>query len=233
MLTFALASALMFFTLTPSQGIRKIVMMGDSITEQGVQEGGYVDLVAKNLVGVEVIGVGISGQKVPDMLARFQKDVIDRKPDIVTLSVGVNDVWHDFMNPEWTKRVPKGNSGRGVALNTYIAGIEKMADMAQQAGIRMILLSPTVIYEDLGCAENKRLEGYIKAAEGLAKQRGLTYVHLYRSFSDAIKGYQKHAGKGHLLLTYDGVHMNAAGNALMAQQVLKALGKELPDVVKP
>ncbi|HEX2522150.1 MAG TPA: GDSL-type esterase/lipase family protein [Terriglobia bacterium] len=57
---------------------------------------------------VEIVNAGIGGHKAPDMAARLQKDVIDKKPTIVTVSCGVNDVWHGFYNPP-----------RGVDLETY------------------------------------------------------------------------------------------------------------------
>jgi lysophospholipase L1-like esterase len=79
----------------------RIVTLGDSIT----QAGGYQVLMQKVLarfypdLGVEIVNAGIGGHKSPDMAARLQKDVIDKKPTIVTVSCGVNDVWHDFYNP--------------------------------------------------------------------------------------------------------------------------------------
>ena len=129
---FALLSAICLLQTgvpKPLVGVRRIVMMGDSITQMGGQPKGYVTLVDTTLKAafpnqpIEVINVGIGGQKAPDMRERFKRDVIDRKPEIVTLSVGVNDVWHDFRDPQWTKRVPEGNSGRGVAMSTYLSNV--------------------------------------------------------------------------------------------------------------
>jgi len=76
-----------------------IAFLGDSITQQGNQApGGYIHLVVDGLkaAGVEVksIGAGISGHKSDNMLARVEKDVIAKKPQWMTLSCGVNDVWH-------------------------------------------------------------------------------------------------------------------------------------------
>lgn len=220
-------------------GVNKIVMMGDSITEQGAGPTGYVTLVSKALAEaypgnpIEVVNAGISGQKAPDMLARFREDVIDEHPQIVTLSVGVNDVWHDFRTPQWSARVPEGNSGRGVKLEIYLRDIDKMIDMAQAAGIKMILVSPTLIYEDLNCFENQRLSKYIEAEEALAKKRGVGYINLNRKFRAVVSAYQRQAGKSQLALTGDGVHMNPAGNALMANSILSYLGVPVKNRVSP
>jgi len=76
----------------------KIAFLGDSITAAGARPGGYCQLVINGLKrsGVEVTGVfaGISGHKSNQMLARLNKDVLSKKPDWMTLSCGVNDVWH-------------------------------------------------------------------------------------------------------------------------------------------
>src|SRR4051812_48835975 len=101
--------------------VRTIVCMGDSITEQGASPTGYVTLLQKALPEVKVINVGIGGQKAPDMRARFQRDVIDQNPQLVTISVGVNDVWHGFYDNH-----PKGDGPKGVPLPRYTADVQGM-----------------------------------------------------------------------------------------------------------
>jgi len=225
----------------PSQlsGIHKIVMMGDSITQIGGSPKGYVTLVTQTLNSLdpgtkfEVINAGISGEKSTDMHRRFQKDVIDRHPDMVTLSVGVNDVWHNFRNPEWTARVATGDSGRGVDLPTYIKEVDAMVTEAGAANIKMVLVSPTLVYEDLECAENQRLRQYVDAEHDIARKHHIPFIDLNAAFRQAVKKYQEEAGEETLLLTVDGVHMNDAGNALMANEILRSLGVSLPDRISP
>ena len=77
----------------------KVAFLGDSITQQGKSSpSGYVNLVSDALathgVKVEVIGAGISGHKSNQMLERLERDVLSKKPQWMTLSCGVNDVWH-------------------------------------------------------------------------------------------------------------------------------------------
>src|SRR4051794_29890099 len=73
-------------------GVKRIVMMGDSITQMGGQAHGYVTLIDHGLKEaypsnpIEVINVGIGGQKAPDMHARFKRDVLDKHPDMVMIS---------------------------------------------------------------------------------------------------------------------------------------------------
>ncbi len=79
-------------------GKRKIVIVGDSITEGGKYPGGYVWLLQRYLSAlypagkkIQIVNAGISGNKATDMQARFQKDAIDQKPDLVMINVGVNE----------------------------------------------------------------------------------------------------------------------------------------------
>ena len=78
-------------------GKRKIVIVGDSITEAGKYPGGYVWLLERYLSAlypdrkIKIVNAGISGNKATDMQARFQKDAIDQKPDLVMINVGVNE----------------------------------------------------------------------------------------------------------------------------------------------
>ncbi len=78
-------------------GKRKIVTVGDSITEAGKYPGGHVWLLERYLSAlyadrkIEIVNAGISGNKATDMQGRFQKDAIDQKPDLVMINVGVNE----------------------------------------------------------------------------------------------------------------------------------------------
>ena len=76
-------------------GKRKIVIVGDSMTEAGKYPGGSVWLLERYLSAlypdrkIEIVNAGISGNKASDMQARFQKNAIDQKPDLVMINVGV------------------------------------------------------------------------------------------------------------------------------------------------
>lgn len=193
---------------------QQIVAIGDSIT----QAGGYLHMIdavlAQQYGGLKlpgVINVGISGQKAEDLVARFQKDVIDAKPAVVTISIGINDVWHRLNAPHDPK-----------ILAAYEANVEKMVTMAQEARIKVILLTPTLIMEDPKAEGNVRLAMYVKAQKDVAARTKCQLVDLHQMFLDAMK--KKPADVKGNWLTGDGVHMNDRGNAMMAIGVLRALG---------
>src|SRR6478672_4928165 len=96
-LMFMAAVVLSGFTL---QEKKRVIFFGDSITEAGVKPGGYITVLddmlkQKGLDGkFELQGAGIGGNKIYDLYLRVDDDVIAKKPNIVVIWVGVNDVWH-------------------------------------------------------------------------------------------------------------------------------------------
>jgi lysophospholipase L1-like esterase len=197
----------------------QIVAIGDSITAAG----GYLHdtdavLAAQypELKLPKIINVGIGGQKAEDLVGRFQKDVIDKKPAVVTLSIGINDVWHRLDKPHDEK-----------VLAAYKENVGKMVDMAQKAHIKVILLTPTVIQEDASQEGNKRLARYVEAEKEIAAEKKCTFVDLRQMFLDALAKKPAEAKGKDKWLTSDGVHMAPLGDALMSIGVLRGLG--VPD----
>jgi len=195
----------------------QIVAIGDSITAAG----GYLHYADTVLASEypdlkipKIINVGVSGQHAEHMAPRFQKDVVDRKPQWVTISVGINDVWHRLGQPHDPK-----------VLEEYIKNVTKMVDLAQAAHIKVILLSPTIIQEDATQEGNKRLLLYVAAEKKIAEEKKCQFVDLHEDFVKALT--KKPADFKGNWLTADGVHMKPMGDAIMALGILRAVG--VPD----
>jgi len=190
-----------------------IVFLGDSITQAGGGPEGYVTLFKSfcdvNGYDVKVINAGISGHKSNQMLERLQKDVLDHKPTWVSISCGVNDVWHQF-NPQL----------KGVELPDYKKNMTEIIDRCQKAGAKVLLLTATPIFEDLNSKENETLRPYNEFLRELAKEKKIVLCDLNKIFEE---WYQKKLDKENLMTT-DGVHMNPRGNRVMASAIAKALG---------
>lgn len=189
---------------------QKIAFLGDSITQFGWdRQSGYVKEVVSGLesagITVTPIPAGVSGHKSNDMLGRLQRDVIAKKPDWMTLSCGVNDVWH---------------GDKGVNLEDYKKNITAILDACQAAGIKVVILTATPIMEKLDSTQNVKLAGYNDFLRGIAKERGLPLADLNADLQAAITAKTKDSSP----LTVDGVHMANAGNMLMARGVLRAIG---------
>jgi lysophospholipase L1-like esterase len=99
-----------------------------------------------------------------------------------------------------------------------------MVEAALAQGSRVVILSTTVIHEDLNNKENAKARDYNRALQEIASAHGCRFVNLYAAFEKAIRAYRAGAGSVSNLLTTDGVHMNDAGNQLMAHTLLKGLG---------
>ena len=222
------AAALLCGSVFPTQAEilvkngQTVAFMGDSITQGGWgSPGGYVRLV---LAGLEANGVkvtpvpaGISGHKSDQMLARLKKDALDKKPDWMTLSCGVNDVWH---------------GARGIPLDQYKTNITTILDQCAAAGTKVVVLTATVIGEELETENNKQLETYNDFLRTLAKERKAPLADLYTQFATALKAHPNTTGKPGRALTSDGVHMAPAGDQLMARGVLQAFGLDAGQIKK-
>jgi lysophospholipase L1-like esterase len=188
----------------------RIVFLGDSITAGGVKPGGYVTLikeaVEKSGKKVEVIGAGISGNKVPDLQKRLKRDVLDKNPTIVWIYIGINDVWHS-------------EKGKGTPKDQYEAGLKDIITHVQKQGATVVLATATVIGEKHN-GENKldaMLDEYCEISRKVAKEMNVTMCDLHEAFISTLKTQNtKNDEKG--ILTSDRVHLNAAGNALVADK---------------
>jgi len=166
-----------------------IVFMGDSITQ------GWFDKMPGFFTPGR-IGRGIGGQTTTQMLLRFRQDVIDLKPKVVQIMAGTNDI--------------AGNTGPMTPEQTE-ANIMSMAELARAHGIRVILASiPPADHfpwrPDLDTAS--RIAVLNDWMKGYAARTGATYADYWSALHD---GQATRAS-----LTYDGVHPNEAGYAVMA-----------------
>ncbi|MBN8418435.1 MAG: hypothetical protein J0L73_05930 [Verrucomicrobia bacterium] len=214
----------------------KIAFLGDSITAGGWSNpAGYVRLVIAGLeangVKAEAVPAGISGHKSDQMLARLDKDVLSKKPQWMTLSCGVNDVWHGPRGVPLDDAMAKTGTydDKVAARGTYKKNITAIIDQAQAAGVKPVMLTATVIQENLDSKENGLLAPYNAFLRELAKEKKIPLADLNAMFQERIKTENKPNVK---VLTSDGVHMNVEGNKLMAIGVLQALGLNAAELDK-
>lgn len=194
----------------------KVIFFGDSITQAGVKPGGYITLMQETVrskdLKYELIGAGVSGNKIYDLFLRFEDDVLSKKPDVVIIYIGVNDVWH------------KQSSQTGTDPDKFIAFYTAMIKKMQTAGIRVIMCTPAVIGErtDYSNAQDGDLNRYSQMIRDLAVKYKVTLVDLRKAFLEYnLKNNPQNKESG--ILTTDRVHLNAAGNQLLADLMFKAL----------
>lgn len=205
-------AAFIFLSSMQVQKPVRVVLFGDSITQAGVRPGGYISLMQETLKGYELIGAGIGGNKVYDLYLRLENDVLNRKPDVTIIYVGVNDVWH------------KQSSQTGTDPDKFISFYSALIKKMQSAGIKVIVCTPAVIGErtDFSNAQDGDLNRYSQLIRDLAKQYNCPLVDLRKEFlahNLANNPENKESG----ILTTDRVHLNPAGNRLVADLMIRAL----------
>jgi len=197
---------------------KKVVFFGDSITEAGAKPGGYIlkigDLVAGEKLAdqFELIGAGVSGNKVYDLYLRLEDDVLSKNPDVVMIFIGVNDVWH------------KRTSGTGTDADKFEKFYTAIIKKLQARNIKVVLCTPAAIGEktDFSNELDGDLNKYSSIIRGIATRNGLPIVDLRKSFLEYNKQFNtdnKESG----ILTTDRVHLNEKGNQVVAEEMWKVI----------
>ena len=127
----------------------------------------------------------------------------------MVLSCGVNDVWR---------------GANGILLNDYKKNIRAIVDQVQAAGIKVMILTATMISENPDADNNKRLVAYNNFLCELAKEKKCQLADLNADMQKIISELSPETRKLGNYLTNDGVHMNPLGNIIMAKGVLRAFG---------
>lgn len=186
----------------PAPGQQRVVFYGDSITDAwGRVRGDFFP-------GKPYINRGISGQTTPQMLIRFQQDVVHLLPAAVVILAGTNDV--------------AGNTGPETP-EMIEDNFRSMAAIAHQNHIKLILASilPASAYPwkpgIQPADEIRALNGWLK---DFAQADGDTYLDYYTALADPEGGMKPG-------LSVDGVHPTAEGYAIMSPLAEKAIGEAL------
>ena len=206
-----------------------ILFQGDSITDAGrdksekgqaapnMQPGmgkGYAWMAAASmLVGkhgkdLTIYNRGISGHKVPNLAARWKKDCIDIKPDVLSILIGVNDIWH-WINGKYDGSVEK-----------YETGYRELLQQTRESlpDTKLVICEPFVL--KCGAVNGKwfpTFDGYREVAKKLAEEQKAVFVPFQSMFDKAIEYAPANHWAG------DGVHPTANGAALMASAWVKAV----------
>lgn len=196
---------------------QRIVFFGDSITELGALPNGYVSLIRDALkekkADAEVIGAGISGNKVSDLLARIDRDVLAQKPTTVFIYIGINDVWHYFLSV-----------GKGTPIDEFDRGLRTLTTRILNAGSQVILCTPSVIGEQRhpGNPHDDMLDEYADVTRRVAADMKVPLCDLRKAFI----GYESEHNTENVsrgILTKDGVHLTDEGNRFVAGELMKMI----------
>ena len=196
----------------------KVVFFGDSITEAAVKPKGYITiddslLNAGGRGSYELIGEGVSGNKVYDLYLRVEDDVIRHSPDIVVIYIGVNDVWHKKM-------------GTGTDADKFEKFYLALVKKFKEANIKIVACTPATIGEkyDNTNEQDGDMNRYSDIIRKIAAEQNLVLVDLRASFEEYERKNNTHnLDRG--ILTADGVHLNDAGNQFVAGLMAEGIRK--------
>ncbi|WP_338554944.1 SGNH/GDSL hydrolase family protein [Paenibacillus sp. KS-LC4] len=206
---------------------QKLLFIGDSITDcdRNKQDGeglfgalgkGYVAQVDALLqavypeLGIRVVNMGTSGHTVRDLKARWQEDVTDKKPDVLSIMIGINDVWRQYDTPfikEWH-----------IYLEEYEQTLRELVARAKpiaESGI--VLMTPFFLESNEQDAMRRTMDEYGAVVRRIADETGCLFIDTQAAFNKVL---------AHLYsatLAWDRVHPTAAGHMVLARAFLQAM----------
>lgn len=204
----------------------KLVMIGDSITDSGrvqpVAEGlfdplgrGYVTMVDALLgavypqLGLRVVNVGNSGNTVRDLKARWERDVLDLKPDWLSVMIGINDVWRQFDLPK-----QKHNH---VLPEEYEQTLDELLAKTRPVLKGLVLMTPYFIEPNRKDPMRARMDEYGRIVKKAAAKHKAVFVDTQAAFDAILKHCHPAA------LAWDRIHPNQVGHMVLARAFLSAL----------
>ena len=207
--------------LKPNQ---TIVFIGDSITDAGRTElayqpfgFGYVHFVANLLLAkylqlnLNIINTGIDGNTVRDLKGRWEKDCIKHKPDILSVLIGINDLWWQHAEPE---RLPDA-----VHPDEYESTYRQLLSTAkQQCNSQLILMEPFMFCSEPENPVFSSLQTYIGLVHKLAKDYNAVLVPLQSLIDEQITQIPPEKW------SEDMVHPYVWTHTWIAQRWLEAIG---------
>ena len=206
------------------ENMDRIVFAGDSVTDMGstnpVGEGlfdnvgrSYVRIIENMLavyypeIKVRVTNSGISGNTSRDLLARFDRDVVELNPDWVSICIGINDVWRQFDSPAITDS--------HVLPDEYEKNVEDMIMRVKDKVKGIFILSPYIIEPNKEDWMRKRMDEYVEISKKLADKHQCVFVDFQKMYEDYCR--IRHSA----YIAWDRIHPNQIGATLMAREFLK------------
>ena len=210
----------------------KILFFGDSITDAGRNRNedgtssslgfGYVRAVAGQLMGedpvkYEIFNRGISGHRSVDLYARVKCDCWNLQPDVLSILIGVNDVWHGV------------HGVNGVEIDRFEKVYRMLLEDTKKVlpNVKLMILEPFVLPGSATCYQDKyeeflAVKEYAKVCKKIAQEFNAVFIPLQEQFDATQEKY----GENTLFLA-DGVHPNTAGAQLIANAWLNAFKTQI------
>ena len=206
--------------------MKKILFQGDSITDANRDRNmdfynlghGYAAMVASQLgyenpEQYEFLNRGINGNKITDLYARIKRDIINLKPDVITILIGVNDVWSEICSGSGTDTEQ--------FMKIYCMLIEEIKEKLPD--VIIIIMEPFLVkgsetqkhWQEFRCGVKEKA----KVAKQVAQKYELDFIELMDKFDEAVK-----VGKESYFV-FDGVHPMPAGHWIIKNELINHFHK--------
>jgi lysophospholipase L1-like esterase len=207
----------------------KLLMIGDSITDceraQPIGEGlfgalgnGYVNLVNSLLQAtlpqqrVRLVNMGMSGNTVRDLAARWQTDVLEQQPDWLSIMIGINDVWRQFDSPLQTEiHVP---------IDEYGETLAQLVAATRPHIHGLVLMTPYFIEPNRADPMRAQMDRYGAVVREIAAAHAAVFVDTQVAFDKVLAHLHP------MTLAWDRVHPTLVGHMVLARAFLDVLGFE-------
>jgi lysophospholipase L1-like esterase len=202
-----------------------LLMIGDSITDAGrgrpvgtAATGlgeGYVNLVNALLTAaypksnITVLNTGESGNTVRNLNARWRVDVLDLKPDWLTIMIGTNDVWRQFDDCD---------PAAAVQPDEFASTLTRLVQNTAPLVSGLVLMTPFLIETSLSDPFRARMDEYTGIVKAIGLSNDVAVVDTQAAYDKVLK-FVPSAD-----LSDDRVHPNVPGHMVLAKAVLTALG---------
>ncbi len=203
---------------------QKIVMIGDSITDAGRREieppygVGYMTLVRSFVTALHPeldltwANRGVGGDTVRHLDARWTADVVDERPDVLTVMIGINDVWRAFGE----------NVHEAVPEDEYRATLSRLIGAARRDdGPDLYIGSPYMIEADRSDPMRVAMDSRVAIARDVAADVGAIFIDVQAAFDRVL------ATTSNAAWAADRIHPNQPGHAVIAVEFLRAFGIDL------
>jgi lysophospholipase L1-like esterase len=203
-----------------------LLMIGDSITEWGREQpiredtleslgGGYVYFIhcllaaADPSLRLQILNLGVGGNTVRDLAARWENDVLAHKPDWLSVMIGINDVWRYF-----DPAVPQADQ---ISVEEYTGMLERLVGGVRPQLRGLVLLSPYYVEPDRTDPMRARMDRFGEEVRRLAGKFQASFVDTQAAMDLALREFSPTE------LAADCVHVNDVGHMILARAFLKAV----------
>ncbi len=205
----------------------RFLFIGDSITDCGrrrpVGEAPPVDALGDGYVRqvdallragsdptIRILNMGVGGDTVRDLAARWQRDVIALRPDWLSIFIGINDAWRRIDHP--------ADVDTHVSLGEFASTLDALIERVEARLRGLMLITPYFIEPDRADPLRAMMERYATTVRDAAAAHGALLVDTQAAFDDALHRLRPES------LSQDRIHVNREGHAILAHAVLDALG---------